>query len=303
MTRTVEVDTQEGIIRDLLQRVSTLESTVITLQQSNNDALNAGTVGGAGLVTIVSTSSIGVAAGAVWVASPSGLLVRSTPQALVLGGIQPAVNTRLDEVVIDYTGIASVLAGADQPGVTLTNRTGAATVPTTSILVADLLVNTGGVTSMADRRVNAVSGNTVGAFSAVKNAVQSIAYNTVTPIAGNFTEVLDTSSWFDPTAGTYTPQERGVYGLFAYVQYAAPGSADALDAFILKNSSSVGAAQIGGGSVAAGQGASMLAVINANGTTDSFQAGAYWWNAAGVPASRNIDQNTRFMGWQIGQTP
>ncbi len=138
--------------------------TVVTIPgggggTASSDSVQAGVLGtGQGKVTRNSSSEVAVAAGSGWVPNASGVLTRATWTATTVTAIPVATDTRLDQVVVDSAGVISRLAGTDQAGVTLDNRTGAAALGN-NVRLADLLVTTTGIavtTGLRDRRPKAL---------------------------------------------------------------------------------------------------------------------------------------------------
>lgn len=119
-----------------------------------------------GDLVVNSVSQVTVKAGIFWVLDATSILTRCSAAAdTVLAGIPAAAasNFRLDQLVVDSTGVVSRLAGTQGTTVTLDNRTGAASIPAGSMLLWDLLVTSTGVTSANswDRRTWAAQGGLV----------------------------------------------------------------------------------------------------------------------------------------------
>lgn len=108
-------------------------------------------------LTINTTAQVTIAAGVAYVPQTLGLMVRAVTLAgTVLAAIPVATgaNLRLDQVVVDATGVVSRLQGVEGAAVSLANRTGAAAIPAGSQLLHDMLVTNGGVlaANVRDRR-------------------------------------------------------------------------------------------------------------------------------------------------------
>lgn len=117
-----------------------------------------------GDLTVNSTSQVTINSGYFWVLDPTSTLVRvSVNSNAVLGSIPAASasNFRLDQVVVDSTGVISLLQGTEGTTVTLDNRTSAANIPAGSMLLWDILVTSSGVTGANtwDRRSWAATGS------------------------------------------------------------------------------------------------------------------------------------------------
>ena len=145
------VDSGNIVSNSLPQSVLNAEA-----QAGMSDALQQGVIGANdGKVTYGSASGVNVAGGTAWVPTTSGILRRVTFTANSIT-VPVAGNTRLDQIVIDSTGLLTRVAGADSAGVTLDNRTGAAALPAGTIRLADLLITTAGVVNnvanIRDRR-------------------------------------------------------------------------------------------------------------------------------------------------------
>lgn len=128
------------------------------LPGSSAPAVQAGVVAsGDYVLTINSITQVTIAAGICYCTQSSDLLVRApTVSSTVLSSI-PAAGAgtqRLDQVVINSSGVVTRLQGTQNAATTLANRTGAATIPSGSQLLHDMMVTSGGVLSanVRDRR-------------------------------------------------------------------------------------------------------------------------------------------------------
>jgi hypothetical protein len=133
--------------------------TVWVATDEFNDAIMSGILVAADCaLTVNSITQVTIAAGTCYVSTGGSTspVVRTTPTSTVLSGIPAASagNFRLDQVVINTAGVISRLAGTEGAAVTLANRTGAAAIPSGSILLHDMLVPNAGVTTgnCRDRR-------------------------------------------------------------------------------------------------------------------------------------------------------
>jgi hypothetical protein len=126
------------------------------------------------ILSFPSASSLNVAAGDVWVPGPNGRLVLTSPVAHSFTSWPFPVNSRLDQIVVDFTGNVSVLYGTDTAGVTISNRTGAQALPPNTVRLHDLVLTNTGLSSATagwrDRRpfATGVKG-AINVFSGIAN--------------------------------------------------------------------------------------------------------------------------------------
>jgi len=139
--------------------------------------------------------------------------------------------------------------------------------------------------------------NTPAFFAYRSGSNQSMPNAAVTVIQMN-SEVYDTDSAYDTSTYRFTPQTAGKYLL--HTQYETNGGGDQVIyiAYILKNGSSTGGSQfLHRGSGGASFSLSTTSVLEANGSSDYFQAGFYQGSSS-VELLTGI-QNTYFTAYKI----
>ena len=141
------------------------------------------------------------------------------------------------------------------------------------------------------------SANTPAFFAYRSGSNQSMPDASVTVIQMN-SEVYDTDSAYDTSTYKFTPQTAGKYLL--HTQYETNGGGDQVlyIAYILKNGSSTGGSQfLHRGSGGSSFSLSTTSVLDANGSSDYFQAGFYQGSSS-VQLLTGI-QNTYFTAYKI----
>jgi len=139
--------------------------------------------------------------------------------------------------------------------------------------------------------------NTPAFFAYRSGSNQSMPDASVTVIQMN-SEVYDTDSAYDTSTYKFTPQTAGKYLL--HTQYETNGGGDQVlyIAYILKNGASSGGSQfLHRGSGGSSLSLSTTSVLDANGSSDYFQAGFYQGSSS-VQLLTGI-QNTYFTAYKI----
>lgn len=187
---TADADQVMANFNSLLSDYTALKAQVDALPVATStpmDALQAGVIGASDLMVTQrgagANMSVDVGSGTVWVTSSAGVLTQAVKASTTNVAVtsNSSGNPRVDQVVITSAGVISVLAGTATSGATLANRTGAASVPSGSLRLADILVANSASSvsnsSIRDRRPWAR-----GAFFERQNTGASLVTSTTTAV-------------------------------------------------------------------------------------------------------------------------
>jgi hypothetical protein len=161
----------------------------------------------------------------------------------------------------------------------------------------DTIAIPSGVTLANSGTATGFAANTPAFFAYRSGSNQSMPDAAVTVIQMN-SEVYDTDSAYDTSTYKFTPQTAGKYLL--HTQYETNGGGDQVlyIAYILKNGASSGGSQfLHRGSGGSSLSLSTTSVLDANGSSDYFQAGFYQGSSS-VQLLTGI-QNTYFTAYKI----
>jgi hypothetical protein len=249
-------------------------------------------------VTPVSALTVAAAAGDAWVGGSHSGVVRQGLYPVGAGAAENVTATaahatlpRIDQVVLrvrdtvpapaaagdaENTGQIEIVTGTATAGATLDNRTGAAALPASSLLLADLLVPaafTGPFvagTHIRDRRPAAmVPGSTPPVFIGYRAAPHTMTAATWGKIPVDTVEE-DAWGWWDSTNNRWIPRTAGLYEFSARVEYN-DGTGGVYGAVAISKNGTRVASTRWSNSDPSNFGGTVTTRVRANGTTDYFE--------------------------------